>query len=1029
MSFSGPQSAPAPSFDQSSETSMSAFEGEGGLSYPAPTFSLTASTTGVIQCERGEDDGRWTLEDAARMFRGAVEGSASDQNRAIRYLNQDNLTRENFHDIMLAYNRLYPNEGVGGYHFIIDIHNNLRVEQDGPSQLHAIYAAVTRFTNPDVHVPNPQEGFENGNPAAPLPLPPEATLNRNRRGYYLVGDRVEFANWWVRDNGRERQPGVTQVVLVKAPSGNTIAEWGNTPGDDFTEDEVSFVAEEAGVYDVVIMEDSTTGTERNRRYQVARYYVPVHSLEGFSENNLEGLETTSYLDHSLNLEFQQLGLGNYAVQDQQLGEQYIESSLRNPYRTDFRNNRGRPDPAEATYRTRGFAGEGRLRWYLAMEDREEVLSKYDDLPSTANSEAQRFQLPPGFKLFRLGNIGTDSLRFSFMAAGRYFIYAEEFGEQGQATDRKATYHQVLLTSEQNQAINQFEEMRERIDGAMGEFGAEGNIPLEAVLTTNAGQDSQQLNFYLGKDTEGNLRLVDASPFGNELAYEGEDIDDLLANFERRNSYITGMVTFRIPDNDIGIPPGIHNIETDGQSRNGALAETGGNLALILGGLGLAASFIPGAQVVAPFLLLAGGIAGTLGSAASIADQLDNGIVDDRQVAIDALGVISGIFGVGVGTLTLRTTTQALNATRYGRWLLYTNAALEGASAIVVSADGIDQIGQIIADDNKTYEQKRQEILIIVANLAVTGGLFAMTATELAQLRAGDTSIAPGTGDGPDASGPRPDAEGGGTDGPGNGGRDGEGPGNGGRDGAGPGNSGPDDAGSQLAGLVPDSAQRNRLLTLAPDEAWIVRNLRYVSDATDLEYYLTQAGGRQGASALEDLFQAAGQGNIQAVDAILQNADGNPDIVNRFAVAARNLRQQGAPDPGWGGTARRDRYLAVDWAHIFERHVWETFSFGGRLRRSTGFFPEGTTPAQVRAYLEEALEILGEQGVVLDGSSETVALRSVSMTVQVGTRPLPGGTGNQQLVGQFFPVSGENVIILYKPEMELLRDLLLPGSGN
>lgn len=706
-------------------------EGEketGGLHMRSPELVLLASSsTGPQQKPQQEKLKPGSMAVQIRnMIMGKGPRPLSELPAILRQMDSDY-----YDELSRSYFTLYQTADRNLGALTRDLLNHFRQDK-GSTLWRNILVELSRLESPESYSPNPNAGFVDGN----LDHQVKGADGKKQIGLldtFRVGQEVAMDLGWFDAITKEKiGEGANLMMHVYTPSGKIIQRFG--PGDK----DISFKASEAGVYDVILIENVRREGFEFTKYDVGRAYFLVNSEEGLAKHNVGDVAPVGYEDLKTRMLVQDIAMGGYGVKDQQVGPEYISSSLDNPVRPQW-GTLGGYQPQTASYTAHGIAGNDNLRarWYVALEDKPEIRKQYPELGNATDKSRNRLKVPPGHALFHLGFDHSLSKDFELKTPGQYMLYAEEYTTAaGEApTGKVARYHHSALSDQQDKARENFRAYQSNVTSRMEQMQPGQEIPLRAAHVNEKGERTQ-LTMYLGPAKNGGLLLVDATPGAREMEYRGDDIDSLFNDVvSRASSYPKGRLFFEIPKNNHHIKHGMYHISTEGDSDMGALSKATGWASLAAAGAGVVSLFVPGGQVVAPFLFMGSSALGAVSAGTSLADQADNASVDKAGVTLDVLTIASSLIGLGAAGVAARSGGNALlGGTRWGRYVLYTNLGLEGAAGMVLTYDGVAQIKAISEKEGMSPEDKRNAIVRLIATLAVTGGLFVLSAKDLAGLQ-------------------------------------------------------------------------------------------------------------------------------------------------------------------------------------------------------------------------------------------------------------------------------------------------------
>lgn len=708
---------------------LSTEEGEketGGLQMRSPELVLLASSGMGAQTARTAQNQALDLEKLARLIKEMLSDKADRPLSELPGI-LHGLDVDTFRKLNAQYARMYPTKDHNRKPITRDVFTRFRSNKEN-ELFRRVLVELARLEEPDRYSPDPGAGFIDGNLDFKI-KGSDVKKEIGILGQCPVGERFSTNISWFDSHSKANLGGGENLMMqVLKPNGELIQRF---RPDTF---DVHFTPTEPGVYDIIIIEN--VKRDGVNEYDIYRGYVLAHTREGVQQFHFGGIDPVSPEDLKTKMMVQELALGAYGVKDQKTGPEYITGNVDNPLRPQSGIVGGNKTQT-ATYTAHGIGGKEdlRTRWYVALENKPEVLAKYPELGVATDESRGRLKVPAGHALFHLSF--DDSLRMDFgiKVPGQYLLYAEEYTREGsKATGKVARYHQAALNDQQDKARENFHGYQAHVAERMAEFRGGMGVPLRAVHITAEGARTQ-LTMYLGPSQNGGLLLLDATPGVKEMEYRGETLERLLADFNARAStYPKGHIYFQVPKNNAGLQEGTYDAITKGESDMGALASATGWASLALAGAGMVATVVPGGQVVAPYLFMGSMAIGTASSAASLADHADNASVDKAGVTLDVLSIAMNFIGMGTTAMAARGGGALLGGTRMGRFVLYTNLGLEGGSALVLTHSSVEQIQAIADNDDMTPDEKRNEIIRLIAVLTVTGGLFVLSAKDLAHMR-------------------------------------------------------------------------------------------------------------------------------------------------------------------------------------------------------------------------------------------------------------------------------------------------------
>jgi uncharacterized membrane protein len=175
-------------------------------------------------------------------------------------------------------------------------------------------------------------------------------------------------------------------------------------------------------------------------------------------------------------------------------------------------------------------------------------------------------------------------------------------------------------------------------------------------------------------------------------------------------------------------------ETTGQGTFDRLSSNlsiGGMVAL---GVGILAAPVTRGQSLQVAMVVAGGLNAAAG-AVSLHERLHNAEISGSGVALDIVNIASGLLNAGGAIRSLATGPGILLANRATKFLLWANFVADGASALLIGAEGVQQIADIIDHDQLRPEQKREAVIRVVTNLIMAGAMLAVSYGQVREFRA------------------------------------------------------------------------------------------------------------------------------------------------------------------------------------------------------------------------------------------------------------------------------------------------------
>lgn len=497
----------------------------------------------------------------------------------------------------------------------------------------------------------------------------------------------------------------------------------NVVRESNTRQKITFTPQNEGPYHV-----QCYITHPNGQNQVLWHTIEVKSLANISQAALNTDAATqsgnqSFEEFRGQVEMQDLALSQGGIQNQNTGPQHISSSAPNPIQGKLHQS-GR-------YSAMGFrGGTAKYRWYALARGEALPEGNLYGMERASGEILSRYPEGSNQKLYKMSSTSLFS-EMTLYRAGQFTVIAEEVDNNGRFTGRSARYLQAVLNSDQKDQLDQWRQYKGQIDSSIDRLTEGGEVPVQATYTQKNNGASNVLTLFLGPDKEktGKWTLLDLTPGAAYREFTADTPDGAINEFDKGNSYPDGMISLRVNSNNRGVPALSRNFETDGATFLQSISQTSGWVSLGLTVAGLAAGAVLG-PVLIPFLLIAGGAAaGVVSGGTSLADRFRQAEPSSTGITLDILTIASSIAGAGAAFKALRGGATALQLTTGGRMLMFSNLALDGASTIVMSVEGVEQINQIL-ESGLSRGEKIGAIARVVANLALTAGLFALSVKDV-----------------------------------------------------------------------------------------------------------------------------------------------------------------------------------------------------------------------------------------------------------------------------------------------------------
>ena len=450
----------------------------------------------------------------------------------------------------------------------------------------------------------------------------------------------------------------------------------------------------------------------------------VKSLDGRLIEAANESEPTDYVVYRAGLELQKMGMMGGVSSDQSDGVPVsIVVSGPNPAVPGIA-----PNFAKNTYRIQGVDPQNQ-HWYVLPQGSDPMFNA-DNL---WGHPATDYQGRPAYDL------GTGlSAAFTIGTPGIYDIVCELLDGANNPTGARAVYRQTILNGKEADQYRALDKEIGLIDAAMSTMGSEHRQTANAVYINEETGQQVQLMLYAGRKANGpGVIIVDATPGVRRKEYAGTDIHQALRTFKDQNSYPKGKIKYHIgdpsaPANQLVAIYG--EIDTDGTSSWSEWASATGWASLGFFALGAVATFVPGGQVAAPFLFAAGVGAGVGSGAMSIYDELQNAEPSSSRIAIDVLSIAGTILGGGAAIKAVKHGAGVVLTGMSGRFFVYGALSADIGSAVLLTADGIDRISNILDDSALDEAAKIRAVVSTLANLALVGGLVALGVREVGAVK-------------------------------------------------------------------------------------------------------------------------------------------------------------------------------------------------------------------------------------------------------------------------------------------------------
>ena len=441
---------------------------------------------------------------------------------------------------------------------------------------------------------------------------------------------------------------------------------------------------------------------------------------------LREMDAVSYDRFRSHMELQRILLRPPDANEQRPGGQpRIVTSAPNPAQIEHDD-----PPRELVFtiqdQTGADAGQAGMRchWYLQP-------MRWDGMPDVLG-DYPRVELAGGRRAYDLGT--GKRARFPAAHEGLYVVICQREDAQGRAHGT-LRYLQSVLERRNIEQLEMFERYLARVDEIAARI-AEPRVPIAAVHVNERIGQASPLRLFLGRSRRDpdELLLADMTlgldPEEHRLVYTGATIEALLADFARHSGYPRGTIALRIPPNELGIAPREQHFASNGNGLLGTLSARLGWLALALNaGVLLASPFLGGRSRLIPGLLLSGGITSIAASTLALVDHAQNADLHELGITLDITGIALGLLSTGVAIQTLRTGQR-----RGGNILLWSSIAVQGASGLLILAEGSDRLTRILRNRHLSRDEKLKSLLRAIADLVLNGAILGNPPSELVTFR-------------------------------------------------------------------------------------------------------------------------------------------------------------------------------------------------------------------------------------------------------------------------------------------------------
>jgi Domain of unknown function (DUF4157) len=325
--------------------------------------------------------------------------------------------------------------------------------------------------------------------------------------------------------------------------------------------------------------------------------------------------------------------------------------------------------------------------------------------------------------------------------GVYVVTCQLFDAGTKAAE--AAFVQTVLEGKEIEAVGDLKKQMAKVDSEIGELattpkGDADVVPITAFHVDAASGAETQLSLFIGKRKDGSLAMINATPglklTENRIKFTGATTAAVLDDFDGNNKYPTGIVRFHVPGGKVaGVDAADRSIQTTGDTTLGHLAGILGMAALVVSVAAI--PFTGGASATATMLLLGGAGLGVAAGAFSLADHLSNADYTTTSVSLDCLQIAASMVDLGFAVKALRASPALLVANRTARYAMWGNLAIQGASAVLISVEAIDQLAKVMDDPTLSRAEKLGALTRLIATLVVTGALLMLSYKSMGEAKA------------------------------------------------------------------------------------------------------------------------------------------------------------------------------------------------------------------------------------------------------------------------------------------------------
>ena len=419
----------------------------------------------------------------------------------------------------------------------------------------------------------------------------------------------------------------------------------------------------------------------------------------------------------------------------------VQTALLRPGEPDAQNREHQfgiatsaPNPSPISESTLGFsardAREDRSKpvtyhWYVSAQTRDRPPATLGGKPMVAVAGRKGYDFGPG-----------ATIAMPAEHAGFWVVWYQAKDAAGNDVG-EGSYLQTILGGSDMKSLEKHDRYMEHLDDLGGKIQGE-KLPVRAVHVSEASGNATQLRVFIGKKDPSTFLLIDATPGidpkSNRLEYTSSSGPGVLEQFFNLSKYPKGRLRLNVPPNHFGIDVHMVEKETTGQGAFDRLSSNlsiGGMVAL---GVGILAAPITRGQSLQVAMVVAGGLNAAAG-AVSLYERLHDAEISGSGVALDIVNIASGLINAGGAIRGIAAGPGILLANRATKFLLWANFVADGAGALLIGAEGVQQIADIIDHDQLRPEQKREAVIRVVTNLIMAGAMLAVSYGQMREFRA------------------------------------------------------------------------------------------------------------------------------------------------------------------------------------------------------------------------------------------------------------------------------------------------------